>query len=506
MIRAPRLALSLLTLLALTACRHLPITPHASRPLAPEGPPGQLLVTIRWPQASAYSAQAIPEAGTRAELSVTREGERPVATATLSRGEDGAIASASLALPPGEGYMLSAVLVNQQAQTVALGKSAPFAILRNRSAAVSLQLAPVIGTIAGTGTILYDATASTAFETALYVPSGMGLDAEGNLYVAVMSHHAIRKITPDGRIATVAGTGTATGAGTGPVDGLPARETTLHTPQGVTVSPGGDLVIADSGNKRLRFVPASDGRRFGKDVTAGNLYTLATTSFTPIAVTMGPDGSVYYSEGSSPNHPPRVGRLDGEGRFSVVAGSESGLINGDVLSDTSTALKLPDGLVVDARGNLMISDRNDHRIRMVCREPGTYFGIPMQAERIYTIAGTGKPTADNVSPLGDGGQGLAASFKSPRGLSLDARGNLYITDSSNCRIRRLSPNGIISTVAGNALPDAKQKPATWPNAKLGDGGSALEALLNFPAATLVGPGGSLYIADTLNYRIRRLWL
>ncbi|HEY9899924.1 MAG TPA: hypothetical protein V6D00_12135 [Pantanalinema sp.] len=502
-----RLLLCLLALPSLTACRQAPLTPSTPRPAPQATELGQLRVTVRWPEASAYAPQAIPEASVRAYLYVSTEGGQPLGTVTLARKEAGSLASASIELPPGEGYTLSAVLTEQGEQNIALGASAPFAIRRDRATSVSLLMEPVIATVAGTGTTTYDATASTALDTTLSVPSGLGIDAAGNLYVAVLSHNVIRKVTPEGRIGTVVGTGTATTTDLANLgDGAAAGAATLNRPQGVAVSPTGDLVIADTNNRRLRLVPASDGRRFGQEVLAGRIYTIATTSLTPNAVTLGPDGSAYFSEGSNPSNPPRVTHLDPDGRLSVAAGIQASLTNGDDRPGTSTALDTPDGIVVDARGNLMVADRGAHRVRMVCREAGTYFGIAMQAGRLYTIAGTGTPTTGDVSPLGDGGQGLDASLKSPRGLTLDAAGNLYIVDSANCRVRCLKTSGIITTIAGNAIAAAADKPALWTNPRLGDGGSALKALLNFPAGTAIGPGGALYISDTLNQRIRRLWL
>jgi uncharacterized protein (TIGR03437 family) len=132
---------------------------------------------------------------------------------------------------------------------------------------------------------------------------------------------------------------------------------------------------------------------------------------------------------------------------------------------------------VDSSGNLYISDSGNHRIRMV------------RNGRIYTIAGNGLPGF-----AGDGDLAVNAQLNRPVGLALDAAGNLYIADSQNFRIRRIAePSGVITTIAGNGRPGYS-----------GDGGPATAAMLNFPAGVAVDAAGNVYIADTQNNVIRRL--
>src|SRR6185503_8548789 len=148
---------------------------------------------------------------------------------------------------------------------------------------------------------------------------------------------------------------------------------------------------------------------------------------------------------------------------------------GDGGEATKGYMNFPAGIAVDAAGNFYISDSGNHRIRKVTAS-GT----------LSTIAGNGV-----TGTRGDGGPALSASLNNPSGLALDAAGNLYIADRDNGMIRKLSPDGILTTVAGTGI-----------NGFSGDGGPAVRAMLNRPRGVSVGSDGTIYIADTTNSRIR----
>jgi uncharacterized protein (TIGR03437 family) len=144
-------------------------------------------------------------------------------------------------------------------------------------------------------------------------------------------------------------------------------------------------------------------------------------------------------------------------------------------------LRYPAGLAVDARGNLYVADQRNHRVRRISPE-----GV------ITTVAGTGN--GRNTGGYGgDGGPATSAQLNHPVAVAVDAAGNLYIADMLNHRIRRVAPNGIITTVAGNGRAGFS-----------GDGGPAPSGQLNFPAGVAVDPAGNLYIADWQNYRVRKV--
>lgn len=481
----------------LAGCRP-PLAIPATQGSVQETQAGHLQIAIRWPRTRALRAQAIPAIATHAYLYVSSESGAPLATMTLSRKGETPVSSASIALPPGTGYGLSAVLTDDDAVRVALGESAPFAIKRNQATDVQVTLAHVIDTTAGTGANgSYDATPSLAIEAVIKTPTGLALDHEGNLYVSINGHHTVRRIGTDGRLTTVAGTG-AKGAVTAAGQEASGIASPLDGPQGLAVGAGGDLYISDFNHKCLRLLPASAGTRHGKTIEAGKLYTLYTSTQSMYAIAAAPDGGLYFTEGDHLSRLP----FDSTVPETVAGTAQSGKgADGPALT---SALSIPDGVILDPVGNVLFSDRSNHRVRMLCKRAGTYFGLPMEEGSVYTIAGTGAPTTASSDSLGDAGSGLAATFKFPRGLALDARGNLYIADASNNRVRKLSRLGTVSTVVGSGKGSAID-PETG-LVGLGDDGSALDASLWSPAGVAVGPNGALYISDSNHHRVCRIWL
>jgi len=163
--------------------------------------------------------------------------------------------------------------------------------------------------------------------------------------------------------------------------------------------------------------------------------------------------------------------------ISTVAGTNGAGFSGDGGAATNAKLNTPYGVAVDALGNIYIADAANNRIREVAPN-----GI------ISTVAGT-----NGAGFSGDGGAATNAKLNAPYGVAVDALGNIYIADASNCRIREVPPNGIITTVAG-----------TNTSGFSGDGGSATNAMLKNPWSVAVDASGDLFIADTLNNRIREV--
>ena len=169
--------------------------------------------------------------------------------------------------------------------------------------------------------------------------------------------------------------------------------------------------------------------------------------------------------------------LQSQGIITTIAGNGSPAFAGDGGLATAAALNHPWGLAIDSAGAIYIADTDNGRIRRV--SPG---GM------ISTVAGDGLPGAS-----GDGGSALSASLSDVAGVALDAAGNVYFGDASNRRVRKVTPAGIISTVAGTGMPGFS-----------GDGGPATNATLNRPTFVVVDPAGKLYITDSSNQRIRRV--
>ena len=196
-------------------------------------------------------------------------------------------------------------------------------------------------------------------------------------------------------------------------------------------------------------------------------------------------GSIFVAD--SENF--RIRQISPDGIIQTVAGNGEFGFSGDGGPATNSSLFVPKGLAADAVGNLFIADTFNHRIRQVSRD-----GI------IRTVAGTGIYTGgidgeggDLRDDLGDGGFATGASLDEPEGLAVDAAGNLFIADAFNNRVRQVSPDGVIQTVAGNGI-----------GSFFGDGGDATSASLDEPGGLAVDEAGNLFVADSVNNRVRQV--
>ncbi len=318
--------------------------------------------------------------------------------------------------------------------------------------------------------------------------SHVAVDAAGNVYFSDTKNHRIRRISPQGIITTVAGTGQAPALSgfcdsTGQIgDGGPATSALLHTPGGLAVLPGGDLVIGDVLNNRIRrFSPGGQistllGNGSHAFYAPGN-PPLSSPLDWPVALAVAGDGTIHFIE----THSQRVGKLGSDGRPATVAGSQTGLPgfggDGGPATSASTRLNFPTGIAFDAQGNLYIADQKNHRLRKVT--PGG---------TISTIAGNG-----TAGFAGDGGQAAAASLNQPADVAVDSTGNIFIADMANHRVRMIADDGTISTVAGNG--QVGRGP---------DNVAATSSSLNFPSAVALDAAGNLYIVDWQNYLIRKV--
>ncbi len=332
----------------------------------------------------------------------------------------------------------------------------------------------VITTVAGNGISGFSGDGGPATQAALSDPFVVTVGPDGNLYIADRNNNRIRRVGPDGIIITVAGNGISGFSG----DGGPATQAALSAPFGMAVGPDGSLYIGDRNNRRVRRVGpdgiittvAGDGQSgFSGD---GGPATQAALS-DPIAVAVGPDGSLYIADRNNN----RVRRVGPDGIITTVAGDGQIGFSGDGGLATQAALSETIGVAVGPDGSLYIVDRGNNRIRRVGPD-----GI------IITVAGNGRSGFS-----GDGGHATQAAVSAPFGMAVGPDGNLYIADSSNNRIRRVGPDGIIITVAGNGQSGFS-----------GDGGPPTQAALSAPFGVAVGPDGNLYIAEFSNQRVRKL--
>jgi sugar lactone lactonase YvrE len=399
-----------------------------------------------------------------------------------------------------------------------------------------------IYTVAGNGTAGYGGDGGPATSANLNQPAGLAFDGAGNMYIADQSNFRIRKVDTNGIITTVVGTGTAGYSG----DGGPATSATLWYPSGLGFDDAGNLYISDSashvrkvdvngiissavGNGSTRY--SGDGGSATKAEmgvphkiafdSAGNLFVsiynyydlplgaavrkVDSSGCVSTIVTAGVGGqgcgnsspipaTLYYPTGLAFDHAKnlyladwvgeRVFKIDTNGNVTTVAGTGTSGYNGDNIPATQAQLAEPDGLAMDTADNLYIADQNNHRIRRVDTS-----GV------ITTVAGNGQ-----AGILGDGLPATLAELDGPRGIAFDTAGNLYIADTNNSEIRKVdaavSIDGThhISTVAGSMGKVGYS----------GDGGPATSASLNSPVGAAADAAGNLYIADTLNHRIRKV--
>ncbi|MER8226020.1 RICIN domain-containing protein [Streptomyces sp. NPDC094143] len=340
------------------------------------------------------------------------------------------------------------------------------------------QSDPQISTVVGTGVAgAPKGDKEPAVSAQVNLPNGVAVDSAGTLYIADSGNHRIRKVTTDGQISTVAGTGVAAFGG----DGGPAVSAQLNYPRSVAVDSAGDLYIADSGNHRVRRVTRADGKistvagtgvaSFGGD---GGLATAARLNG-PFSVAVDGAGDLYIAEYG--NH--RVRRVTGaDGKISTVAGTGVASFGGDGGLATVARLNGPFSVAVDGAGDLYIADYGNHRVRKVTRADG----------KISTVAGTGV-----ASFGGDGGLATAAQLNLPIGLVVDSAGNLYIAEWHNHRVRKITTDGKISTVAG-----------TGAGSFGGDGAPAASAQLKNPSGLAVDCVDTLFIVDHGNSRVRKV--
>ena len=376
-----------------------------------------------------------------------------------SSGSGGAALNAEF-YAPAKGESVSEVAVDAGNYVLVQGSRAWFICQVSGTYFGQAMTAGDVYAVAGTGFTGYSGDGGPAASAKLWRSAGVAVDAAGNLVIADTYNDRVRvvaaktgtfygKAMTAGDIYTIAGTGTAGYSG----DGGPAASAELNLPQGVAVDAAGNLVIADTGNSRVRVVAAKTGTFYAKAMTAGDIYTVAGT------------GTASFSGNGGPA--------------------------------ASAELDLPQGLAVDAAGNLIIADTGNSRVRVVAATSGTFYGQAMAAGDIYNVAGDGSCcTFDGPGPAN------SARLYSPQGVAVDAAGNLIIADTDDYQVLAVAATS--GSFYGTAMTagDIYAVAGSGAIGYSGNNGPAVKAALNYPHGVAVDGAGNIVIADSEYGRVR----
>ena len=329
----------------------------------------------------------------------------------------------------------------------------------------------IISTFAGSLTPGDSGDGGPATQALLSSPQGLAVDTGGNLYVS--SGCRVRKVTPQGIISAFAGNGQCS---TTVVEGVPALNSPLNSPSGLAIDQNGVMYIAQLQDGRIRRV-GTDGiittiaGASGRGVSGDGGPATAAMLNAPTGLALDSAGDLYISD----NY--RIREITTNGIIHTVTGSGTPNFTGDQGPASLATISPPTGVATDASGDVYIADSANFRVRKIDSS-----GI------ITTYAGSG-----NLGFAGDGGQARDAVLNTPWGIVVDPAGNVLFSDAGNHRVRKIAPNGVITTIAGGSAPGFA-----------GDGGPATQALLNGPLGLALDPAGNLYVADSQNRRVRKI--
>ncbi len=346
------------------------------------------------------------------------------------------------------------------------------------------NMLPVAGDGLSTGPILDGDPANSA---SLDDPTGVAVDGAGNLYIADRGHNRIRKVTAaSGLISTLAGNGTPAYAGDGSAS--TNANVSVNAPFGVALDGAGNLYIADTGNNVVREIGSANGivstvAGTGAQGGTGDLGpATAATLNQPQGVSIDSAGNLYIPDTGNQ----RIRRVDAAtGVITTIAGNGTQGYQGDGGLATAAELNSPLAVAFDAAGNLYIADSGNN----VVRRAAAINGVITASSTIGAFAGTGA-----AGSTGDGAPATQATLSSPSGVAADAAGNVYIADTLNSSIRKVSSaTGFISTVARNNT-----------GVYIFNNGGPFSVSLAGPTGLFLDGAADLYFADSPNNRLRQI--
>ena len=337
----------------------------------------------------------------------------------------------------------------------------------NNNTIRKVTAAGVVTTLAGSAGLQGNSDGLGA-EARFFQPNGVAVDLSGNVYVTDTVNSTIRKVTAAGAVITLAGsaqvTGSADGTGTAAL---------FDFPEALTVDGSGDVYVADTGNSTIRKVtPAGIVTTIAG--TAGVYGSADGTGLTarfggPAGIAVDNAGSLYVADTGNSTI-----RKMTAGIVTTIAGTPGA--NGSA-DGTAAAARFfaPSGVAVDSSRNLYVADTGNFTIRKV-----TPAGV------VTTLAGTASLQGSSD------GTGAAARFNYPRGVAVDGSRNIYVADTGNSTIRKVTPAGVVTTLAGT--------PGVYGSAN----GTGPAAQFRGPAGVAVDNAGNVYVADTFNHTIRKV--
>ncbi|HEY3855829.1 MAG TPA: immunoglobulin domain-containing protein [Verrucomicrobiae bacterium] len=410
------------------------------------------ITNAQWADAGIYTVLVTNAYGTASEAATLTVGNPPMITN----------APTAITVAPGQTAVLS----------VGVAGDGPFTYQWQFN---GTNLPPIITTIGGNGDTNYSGDGGAATNAGMVLPNAVACDAKGNVYVTDYGENRIRRIDTNGIITTYAGTGNS---GLSP-NGTLATNASFLTLRGLCVDAAGNVFVGEYNPGEVQKIDTNGivtkVAGTGSSVRTADGLSATNTSFDGIwGVAVDSLGDLFVTDVNSW----RVRKVGTNGIVSTVAGNGTNGFSGDGGPATNAKLMHPLNVAVDSLGNIFVADDEVARIRKVDTD-----GI------ITTVAGGG------TNYTGDDGIPATNAALNTIGIALDATGNLFITESTTGRVRKVDANGILSTVAGTGVPGFS-----------GDGGYATEATLKNPQSTTIDPLGNLIIADTGNNRVRKVHL
>jgi streptogramin lyase len=302
-------------------------------------------------------------------------------------------------------------------------------------------------------------------------PYGVAVDRDCNVIITDVCNHSIRKITPQGHVSTLAGSGEGghrNGEGT---------ISQFNFPRGVAVDGDGNIIVADTCNCLIRKI-TQQGTLTGTTLTVSTLAgtgeeghkdgegTVARFN-QPYGVVVDGDGNIIVAD----MHNHCIRKITPKGHVSTLAGTDKkGHRDGE---GTVAQFNYPRGIAMDGDRNVFVADQNNHRIRKITPQG-----------QVSTLAGTGEGSHRD-------GAGTVAQFHCPRGVAVDGNGNVFVADTFNHRIRKITPKGHVSTLTGSS--EMGHQDGEWTDAQF-----------SYPSELAVDGDGNVMVADVFNDRIRKV--